>query len=1239
MHLPALLKKYQSEAEEYLAEKRVRDIEFSGPTYQVQVIDKDTEEPVWAFLQLEGRGHIKDCFCSCEASEEGNGCVHIATAYAHIYRHHTSPLHQRFERSLWNKLCRLYADRMGYDTDLLQKKGKDTYLCSSIGGKVVFSIKGKTHDAVSHLKEIIQHRQVETEETSLKFSNLSQDEIMLWREGKPSSQLSYELSFWNDISKWLLLQQEEGDHYKISFDYAENQLPNRITANFDKIEIMFYISEANLPNLIPALATIHSPLKVHNAPAETIRKIIYDKENACLLITPKEVIQKKLKTEKSGVPLCGWLFVPKDGFYVRNQNSLLANLVLSGKQVSQALNEHFHVIEGFLQGARVHEDPVQVSYAIAFDTHWNLHLTCYMFNPGDLTLSSTRNFGDWVYLDEDGFYKVEGMRFPQVETVVPADEVSDFIQQHRSWLNTQEGFQTHITSVEAMMTYHVSHDNHLSFERKVALEAADRTKDFGPWVYISGQGFYSKVTSNIGLPLRPGIALSSDQIPLFIRMNREELTLVPGFFSQATPVTKTGLNIELGEEDNVTVTPVYELAPEYQNRDVRYFDDFVFVAGEGFHELPIDNRLPEQFRRPITIEHDNLPLFLTYELITLRRYAARVDPRLIKPDLISLEATSIIKNPSGKYLLKLRYQTERGSVPVTFLWHDMKKKKRFHFSEGGLFDLEEKRFYWLKGLAKNQVDRRSHTLELSTMELIKLNAFESISIASGKSQEHAEARKLLEELTQFRIPEEPDLSGLNCPLRPYQILGVRWLWFLYEHNLSGLLCDDMGLGKTHQAMALIAAILNRRKLVKNNDPCHFLVVCPTSVIYHWQEKLQKFLPGVRICTFHGSSRSIGDFHRQYDILLTSYGIWRIENELLSKVQFELAIFDEIQIAKNHTSRIYASLVNTKSVMRLGLTGTPIENHLRELKSLFDIVLPTYMPSETDFRDFFVKPIEKEGNAERRLVLIKLIRPFVLRRKKEDVLLDLPEKIEEISHCELSEEQEKLYLEVLNRSKQKIIEELKDDKQPIPYVHIFALLSSLKQICDHPAVFHKKPSEYKEFPSGKWDLFLELLGEARESQQKVVVFSQYLTMLDIIEEYLKETGIGFAKIRGATLDRAEQLQRFNHDPDCEVFIGSLQAAGLGVDLTAGSVVIHYDRWWNAARENQATDRVHRIGQTRGVQVFKLVTLGTFEEKIDLMIERKGKMMEEIVAADDQQIVKQFSRDEIIQLLQYVESRKL
>ena len=260
----------------------------------------------------------------------------------------------------------------------------------------------------------------------------------------------------------------------------------------------------------------------------------------------------------------------------------------------------------------------------------------------------------------------------------------------------------------------------------------------------------------------------------------------------------------------------------------------------------------------------------------------------------------------------------------------------------------------------------------------------------------------------------------------------------------------------------------------------------------------------------------------------------------------------------------------------------------------------------------------------------MIKPFILRRKKSEVLRDLPEKIEEISYCDLSEEQKGLYTEVTEQMKQTVYQDLKNESKPVPYMHVFAALTKLKQICDHPALVNGDVKKYQLQESGKWDLFVELLHEARESGQKVVVFSQYLEMLGIMESYLKKNGVGYASIKGSTRDRNEQLRKFREDPACEVFVASLLAAGVGIDLTVASIVIHYDRWWNPAKENQATDRVHRIGQSRGVQVFKLVTKNTIEEHIHEIIERKKGLLEQIVGSDDQ--INYLSREELMQVFE-------
>lgn len=1243
--LPEFLQPFRAKAEQYIAKGLVRDIEFSGPTYQVLVIDAAKKQEIWSFLQLDNRGGIKDCFCECEKEEGSDYCVHLTAAFLRIYNGQLAPLHQRFRNSLWNKLFELFAERLGDAQGVLSKVANGHYNRATASGKTIFFIKGKTAKVKEHLTDIIEHRRKETEETSLKFSNLPQEEINLWREGRPSSQLRYELSFWNDLAHWFMRLQEDSVPYEIEFTYSETNLPNYINIKFPEIEAGFYISEANLPEIIPALATVKSSLPVHDASHENIKRITYDKSTGSLLIESKKAKGKEALEKRGiqkGIPLKEWLLIPNEGFYPRDQHNLLAKHKITGEQVSQVLSENTLLVQRLLEETSLHTDPITLGYTISFDPEWNLHIVAYAFTPGDLNTSGSRYFGKWVYVDKEGFFPIEETHFNQFETIIPQTDVADFVTQERSWLNTQEGFHTHLTHLESLLTYSVGEDNRLRFSRLAAFKEEGESKDFGEWVYISGRGFYSKVTAMTSLPLQADIAISPEQIPLFIRMNHSDLSLVHKFFSEKCPVTRAELIVKLTEDERITISPNYELRSEYEGADVRFFDDFVYVAGEGFCELPMDCRLPERYHQPVLVDHPDIPTFLSHELELINEYITSLDPQLRKPQLMQLNAASIIKETEkgfGGYALKLSYQTEWGQIPISHFWTAIKHKKRYLFSEAGCIDLEDRRFEWIRNQTHKHVDKRSNTVYLSTLELMRLHALDPIEIQKGARGADLSIA-ILKELTEFTLPEEPDLTGLKSSLRPYQQLGVHWLWFLYRHELSGLLCDDMGLGKTHQAMALLAAVMNFAKKTEQpgEKPHHFLIVCPTSVIYHWQEKLAEFLPNLRVCIFHGGSRTFQEFHQQYDVLLTSYGIWRLEHELLSTVKFDVAILDEIQIAKNHHSRLHATLRHIDAKMRLGLTGTPIENRLREMKALFDLVLPSYMPSEVDFREMFIKPIEKEDSSERRVLLSRFIKPFVLRRKKGEVLFDLPEKVEEISHCDLSPEQAILYNQALEKSRQRIMEQLENEGDTVPYIHIFALLSMLKQICNHPAVFLKNAEDYKKHESGKWDLFVELLNEARDSQQKVVIFSQYLTMLDIFEKYLQEMGIGYATIRGSTIHRGEEIRRFNHNPECEVFLGSLQAAGLGLDLTAGSVVIHYDRWWNAARENQATDRVHRIGQRRGVQVFKLVTKGTFEERIDIMIAKKGKLMEEVVSSDDHRFIKAFDRNELLQLLHEVEETK-
>ncbi len=1207
--LPEYLRPYLQGGKKLFDEEAVGEIEFSGGTYQIQVQDTvyEPESYPWAFLQLDNRGLIKDAFCSCESVGDADGCPHIVAGYFRVFNHHKKPLHIRFEESIWNQIGVYLAEKYGYDCTRIE----DTD----------FDITFLTDAAKQHYQNLIQQRKRETEETSLKFSNLSEEEIELWKEGRPSPKLQYELSLWSDLAKWWMTMQDRGDVYEVQFTEQPKRLPTAMDVSFRELCFTLPLNPKLLVLLVPYLNHVKSSIPVHSLPEDEISKITYEPAKGAFLVHGIGEGAKKPEKLEKAISLGGWIYLPGEGFFAAEAHSLLQRKVIDGDAVSELFHEHFHLVKQFLEGYELHETPISPKYSLKFDKNWNLHVEMYLFHKGDLKDPESRTFDDWVFVPKVGFYHIQNQLFTELSQVVPAQDISDFVTTHRSLLNGIDGFQTHLSNIEAQVDYNVDGEGRLNFTRVLLDGNEKHLKDFGFWIYMQGQGFYSKSQSSASLPFRPGMTLTKDQVPLFIRMNEEELKILPRFFANRSPVSRGGLKVSLTAKEGLCIQPVYYFHDDVDANSVLFYDDYTFQQGLGFRELPPDSRLPADFQREVNVPASETEQFMETTYPSIKPFILDLQKEIQVPDHMQIVVTEL-KKEGDDFLAKLKGVTELGKVSITQLWWLRRKKRKHAFSPAGLIPLDHPNLAWLKWLSPKQVDRRSNTVRLTVFELLRLEALFPLVYADK------EAEKEIVELTSFKLSEEPDLEGLNSSLRPYQLLGVRWLWFLYRHSMSGLLCDDMGLGKTHQTMALITAITNYCRGEKKK----FLVICPTSVIYHWQEKLEKFLPKMKVYTFHGLNRSLEGFEQDGDILLTSYGIWRNEKETLEKMEFELAVFDEVQLAKNHQSRLYASLQSAKAKMRLGLTGTPIENQLRELKALFDLVLPGYMLTDADFQSYFVRPIERDSNIQRRKLLQKLIKPFVMRRRKEEVLQDLPEKIEELIHCEMTPAQSELYETVLRASRERIVSEIADGKNPIPYIHIFALLSHLKMICDHPAVFHKTPWEYRKYDSGKWELFLELLEEARDSRQKIVVFSQYLGMLDIIEEHLKEHNIGYATIRGATQNRAEQLMKFKDDPACEVFVASLQAAGLGIDLTAASVVIHYDRWWNAARENQATDRVHRIGQKRGVQVFKLVTKDSFEERIDKLITKKGDLMEEVIGVDDHQVLKSFSREELLELLQ-------
>ena len=480
------------------------------------------------------------------------------------------------------------------------------------------------------------------------------------------------------------------------------------------------------------------------------------------------------------------------------------------------------------------------------------------------------------------------------------------------------------------------------------------------------------------------------------------------------------------------------------------------------------------------------------------------------------------------------------------------------------------------------------------------------------------------DLDRLRPPQPaPMPTDLKGTLRPYQKTGYDWLWFLHTNGFHGILADEMGLGKTHQTMALLLAA------AREDTGRPSLVVCPTSVLDHWEDKIHEHAPTLAPLRYHGLTREALSNRTLPPVVLTTYALLARDAEVFRAVEWNYVVLDEAQKIKNPATQTARTAKTLSARHRLALTGTPIENRLAELWSIMDFLLPGYLGSLQAFRREFETPIVKGGNRGREAALKRAIHPFKLRRLKTDVLKDLPPKVEDVRHCRLSPEQAIAYRALVDHDGRQLADDLRRDKGPIPYIHIFSLLSRLKRLCDHPALVIKG-AKGRAMASGKFDLFTELMDEALDGGEKVVVFTQYLEMIDLITAWLDDYGARWVSLRGDTKNRRAVVKAFQTDPECRVFVGSLLAGGLGIDLTAGSVVIHYDRWWNAARENQATDRVHRIGQTRGVQVIKLITRGTLEEKIDQMIRKKAELLDALVE-DDAATLKALSREELIDIL--------
>jgi len=481
---------------------------------------------------------------------------------------------------------------------------------------------------------------------------------------------------------------------------------------------------------------------------------------------------------------------------------------------------------------------------------------------------------------------------------------------------------------------------------------------------------------------------------------------------------------------------------------------------------------------------------------------------------------------------------------------------------------------------------RARLRRLDAVRLADLDAAVELSWRGGE-----QLRALGAKLARFEsVALVPPPRGLHAQLRPYQAQGLAWLQFLREYGLNGILADDMGLGKTVQALA---HVLVEQEAGRLERPA--LVVCPTSLVPNWKAEAARFAPGLRVHVSHGLKRKTA-LQRlpEHDLVITTYPLLARDQDSLLAQRFHLAILDEAQQVKNANTQAARVVTRLQAEHRLCLTGTPLENHLGELWSLLHFLMPGFLGDARAFRQLYRTPIEKGGDTLRRASLVRRLRPFVLRRTKEQVAAELPAKTEIVVPVELEGAQRDLYETVRAAMDERVRAEIAAHGLPQSQIVVLDALLKLRQICCDPRLL-KLDTARKVKSSAKLDALVELLDELLQGGHRVLLFSQFTSMLELIERELAARHIRYVKLIGDTRDRARPVKAFQAG-EVPLFLISLRAGGTGLNLTAADTVIHYDPWWNPAVENQATDRAHRIGQDRAVFVYKLIVSGSVEQKI-------------------------------------------
>ena len=629
-------------------------------------------------------------------------------------------------------------------------------------------------------------------------------------------------------------------------------------------------------------------------------------------------------------------------------------------------------------------------------------------------------------------------------------------------------------------------------------------------------------------------------------------------------------------------------------------------------------KLDRENKRLILVEEENIYEFLTKSIETYSNKFEVLVTQNFKTKEVRQPRIGTIGVKAENNLLKIDFSKMKiEAAEVKEIMNKYELKKRYHRLKNGSFiNLEQNEDVkalnqMISGLDISYEDLEKGEISIPIHRSLYLNRILN-QVDNIEIQANNEYKTMTREIESKGKEENIEIpKSLENVLRGYQKTGFKWLKTLDNYQFGGILADDMGLGKTVQVLSMVLAYIEN---VRKNERKPSLVVAPSSLALNWKNEVEKFTAKIKVLVISGKLeerlQKIKNIPK-YDLVITSYDLLKRDIDLYKEQNYEFRymLADEAQYMKNSNTQNAKAVKKINAKTRFALTGTPIENSLAELWSIFDYILPGYLFSYRKFKEKYEIPIVSENSEIAMEKLKMLIEPFILRRTKKEVLTELPDKTITIMNSEMTKEQEKIYLSYLAQAKNELNEEIEQKGFAKSHIKILALLTRLRQICCHPELFLKN----YEGESGKLNQCIELIKDAIEANHKILIFSGYASMFQIIERKLKEENIKYFKLTGKTKidERSELVEEFNSNSEIKVFLISLKAGGTGLNLTGADMVIHYDPWWNISVENQATDRAYRIGQKNNVQVYKLITKNSIEEKIYELQKRKEELVDNML----------------------------